>query len=69
MTRKGLTYDRDGCVGGRCGHDGQEWQEICATHVATDTALRMRWREDYYRTARPDPERVRFDLGNAEGLI
>lgn len=66
---RALTYDRAGCVGGRCGHNGREWVEACTTHQAADSALRARWREDYYRTARPDPERVRNDLGNAEGLI
>lgn len=71
MSRKPTTADRDGCERGTCKHDGTRWTASCAKHEAADAALAIQWHEDYYRTVRPDPERVRFatGLGNAEGLL
>lgn len=51
-----------------CKHDGVTWLALCTEHNALEVAIHARARDDYYRTATPDPERKRA-LGQAEGLV
>lgn len=44
-----------------CQHDGTRWVRVCDEHALENAAHKAMAMEDYYRTARPDPERTRLD--------